>query len=1098
MKKLLHFCIVLLLSITAAAQTDGLSYQAIIIDPNPQELPGVDATNNILVNAQVAFRFTIIDANGAVEYQEIQDTTTNGYGMVNLTIGQGTPQTGLFTEIFWNGTKKDLQVEINLDGNFSELSYQRLLFVPYALHRDIIATGFLDVAGNVSFGSNLTVDGTTNLNNTLSVNNASQTLLSGSLTVDGVTRLNNALSVTNDSPTTLTGNLLVFGATNLLDILEVEGNTLLRRELKVDGKTTLFDSLDVNNLSPTQLTGTLRVDGITDFESDVNINQGGDLNVSGSLNIEGATTFDGDLTVNGVTNLNSDLNVNNASPTNLSGTLVVDGATQFQDTFQVLGTTNLESSLDVNNQGETNLSGTLEVQQETNLNNSLNVNNGSPTVLSGTLNVDGLIGFGNDVTIEGVTNLNNALNVNNGAATNLSGTLDVLQATQLDNALNVAEQTTLQSTLDVLNGSATSLTGDLTVTGATVLNNTLDVTNASATNLTGTLNVDGVTDLNNDLNVTNSGNTNLSGTLEVDGVSTLNNGLKVINGSGTVLTGTLSVDEGAFFNNVVEVLNGSATTLTGVLDVTGATTLANSLDVTNGSATGLSGSLTVDGATNLNNTLTVTGATQINNDLTVTGIASLGSINTNGINVVADNPNYLATFQNTNNGNGDGIIIKLGRNHGAYTGVPNQVFPLTNSDGFLELSPIAAVGSLSSTLTTLTNKLTTTAPGGTSLTPQEVLDLVPASFFAGSIAGIGNGIIDYINSVDIPGTSTDILPVRFPAVTVPQTELLPRTVITPTVTVPVIGLEIPGVTIPRIVLPQIPIIPEFTLVPEIPNIPLTGLTIDIPTTNVGVVPESLTKENEYVTFQDKDGRWVGAIRAQSTEDFANNTILDPVYVLNVAAGFVGVDVADGIATGIAEISNIVDLYNKIGVEYASGNGDYAEWLQRENFSEYITAGDIVGVKGGKITKDITNAEQIMVVSHRPIILGNAPDKNKTHIGNNVAFMGQVPVKVLGPVRTGDFIVASTSIKGYGVAISQKDMTANDFKFAVGRSWDENLLEGPKMINTVVGVHNGDWASIITKLKEKQQHYEVKYKALEKQVELLDQKADDVLYSSQKN
>ena len=107
-------------------------------------------------------------------------------------------------------------------------------------------------------------------------------------------------------------------------------------------------------------------------------------------------------------------------------------------------------------------------------------------------------------------------------------------------------------------------------------------------------------------------------------------------------------------------------------------------------------------------------------------------------------------------------------------------------------------------------------------------------------------------------------------------------------------------------------------------------------------------------------------------------------------------------------------------------------------------------------------------------------------------MGQVPVKIVGPVKTGDFIVATTAIKGYGKAVSPNNMTADYFKRAVGRSWDENLNEGPKMVNTVVGVHNGDWANIITKLKDKQDAYQTKYEVLEKQVELLDKKANKAL------
>lgn len=1085
MKNIITLSLLFIATLTTLAQTDGLSYQAIIIDPNPQELPGVDGASNILINADVTFRFTVLNENGAVEYQEVQNTTTSAFGMVNLTIGQGIPEAGLFTEIFWDGKKKDLKVEISIEGNFKELSYQRLLFVPYAFHRDVIATGFLDVTGLTTLGSDLTVDGITNLNSSLTVENNSSTLLTGSLTVDNFTRLNNTLTVANESPTDLTGTLIVSGVTVLGDVLEVQGDTHLLRELKVDGKTTLFDSLDVLNESPTQLTGSLRVDGITNFESDVNINQGGDLNVSGDLNIEGATTFDGNLTVNGNTNLNQELNVNNASPTNLSGTLVVEGETQFHDNLQVLGTTNLENSLDVNNASPTNLSGTLTVQQETNLNNGLNVNNGSPTVLTGTLNVDGIIGFGNDVTIEGVTNLNNTLNVNNGASTTLSGTLDVIQATQLNNTLTVEGATTLENSLDVLNGSATNLTGTLNVDGVTTLQNTLDVLNGSASNLSGRLTVDGETTLNNSLTVANNSRTDLSGTLEVAGETTIEGGLKVSNGSGTLLSGTLSVDQGAFFNNVLEVLNGSATTLTGTLGVTQATTLNNSLTVSNASPTNLSGALTVDGITNINNTLTIEGTTLINNDLTVTGITALGAINTTSINVIADEPGFIATFQNNNNGNGDGIVIKLGRTHGAYAGPNVPVGAQVNGQGFLNI-PQTIPGLFQSGINTTKGLLASN--GAATLAPQDLLNLVPLNFVAGAFVGVGNGVFDLIN--------TQLsLPVNFPAITIPNTQLLPSTTITNSVTVPIIGLTIPGVTIPEVRLPQINLSPSFTLLPAIPNINISGLpTLSIPTTNIDNVDNTLSKENEYVTFQDKDGRWTGAIRAQSVSDFKDNTIFDDIYALNVLAGFVGVDVLDGLATGGTEIANLVDAYNKIGVEYASGNGDYAEWLERENFSEYITAGDIVAIKGGKITKDLTSAEQVMVVSHRPIILGNSPEKDKAHFGNNIAFMGQVPVKVLGPVHTGDFIVASKQISGYGLAVHPKSMTPQDFKTAVGRSWDENLNEGPKMINTVVGVHNGDWAGIITKIKEKQLQYEEKYKTLEAQVEILDKKADDVLFN----
>ena len=46
------------------------------------------------------------------------------------------------------------------------------------------------------------------------------------------------------------------------------------------------------------------------------------------------------------------------------------------------------------------------------------------------------------------------------------------------------------------------------------------------------------------------------------------------------------------------------------------------------------------------------------------------------------------------------------------------------------------------------------------------------------------------------------------------------------------------------------------------------------------------------------------------------------------------------------------------------------------------------------------------------------------------------------------------------------MTIEDFKMTIGRSWDENLKKGPKMVNTVVGVHNGDYFKILQKYEQK--------------------------------
>ncbi len=190
MKK--HFLLALILApCIASAQTDGISYQAVIVSQEATEIPGVDITNAYLAGTDLTLRFTITDAEGATTYQETQATTTDAFGMVNVTIGQGEP-TGesamAFDRIDWNGTPKDLVVEVATNGGeFNAFSDQPLLFVPYAFHRNITATGSLIVDGPTALHSNVTIDGTTDLN--------------GLLFVDGGTYLNNSLDV--DGPVTV-------------------------------------------------------------------------------------------------------------------------------------------------------------------------------------------------------------------------------------------------------------------------------------------------------------------------------------------------------------------------------------------------------------------------------------------------------------------------------------------------------------------------------------------------------------------------------------------------------------------------------------------------------------------------------------------------------------------------------------------------------------------------------------------------------------------------------------------------------------------------------------------------------------------------------
>ena len=689
------------------AQTDGLNYQAVIIDPDPEEIPGIDVTGNILPNKEINVRFTISGSTGITEYQEVHTTKTDEYGMINLVIGKGNSVTGKFTEIYWDGSTKNLKVEINLDGTYSDLSDQELLFVPYAYHRDIIASQDLSVDGN--------------------------SLLKGNLNIN--------------------------------------------QELNVDGNSLIKGNLDVNN----------------------------DLNVGGN--------------------------------TKLSGELTVE-----------------------------------------------------------------------------------------------------------DNTL-------LSSKLTVANQSLSDLSGDLKVAGTATISKSLSV------------------------------------------------------------------------------LDSSSTTLTGSLDVSGDASFM--------------GDVNFDGDLKLKNTIFIE----------------------------SDNDNFLATFNNSSGGDGDGLLIKLGRTHSAWNGSGFISAPMPTTEPYKELLQ-------------LIRDIIDGKKNPTEITPLDIVKASPDAMLVAAAQDITNRITSEINKV-------------MPKVNIPKIEV-PK-IQSPEVNLPGLRVSVAGVTYTvtngfRLIGRQT-IYPGETLFeggdvpPDIPQISIPGLPklpeINIITQNVN---NSLNNNNEYIRFEDKDGRRMGTIQAENLSEWRDNTFLNDVYMLDLIAGFIGVDPLQAIIGANAAISNLLYDYNRIGVAYESGHGDYAEWLERDDHSEYLTAGDIVGVKAAKITKDLTDFEQVMVVSYKPIILGNIPDENKTHLGNNIAFMGQVPVKVIGPVSSGDYIVAHGEISGYGKAINPKEMKTENFKFAVGRSWDTNLNDGPKLINTVVGIHNGDWVKVMQKIESRQEKFEDRLNEFENKVDQLIEKS----------
>ena len=599
--------------------------------------------------------------------------------------------------------------------------------------------------------------------------------------------------------------------------------------------------------------------------------------------------------------------------------------------------------------------------------------------------------------------------------------------------------------------------------------------------------------------------------LNTTGGSTVNNGpFTVTNMSPSYLTGSLTVDKLTKLNDATQ----STSPTTGALVVTGGAGIGKNLNV--GGASAIAGNTTIGGS------LTVNGATVFSNQLNV-------------IQDVADGQ-YVASFTNTNNGNGDGIKIKLGK--------AKSVFVAPTIPELISASSQEQLKNLIRCDYPVADKITLLG----NLALESALDDIKA---IGVIAvGAGNYLISFINSqvglpFNISSPVNNALHLPYDFTTPINTNLgLPISIsgkINTALGLPNnIGLNISNglglpykildeTIIPAIDGPTIPAIPSFAIpalpsisIPAMPDLSLPAIpvidlsSIGVPSINISDLsfwgipdnicltdanPSPLNNANEFIRFTDKNDAKMGAIKAESVTNWATNYLFNPSYLFKLRGALTSstVDKFHAKYHFKNEISTAITAFTKLGVEYSSGNGDYAEWLQRIDTKELITPGDIVAIKGGKITKDLQGAEQVMVVSHSPIVLGNLPSEssNLQFQGNSIAFMGQVPVKIIGPVSTGDFIIGQTATPGYGIAKHPNNMTIQDFKLAVGRSWESDLSDEPKMVNTLVGIVNGDYLKILKGFENKFEDADSKLKETELRLKKLEEKVDQLLNKAKK-
>lgn len=240
---------------------------------------------------------------------------------------------------------------------------------------------------------------------------------------------------------------------------------------------------------------------------------------------------------------------------------------------------------------------------------------------------------------------------------------------------------------------------------------------------------------------------------------------------------------------------------------------------------------------------------------------------------------------------------------------------------------------------------------------------------------------------------------------------------------------------------------------------------------------STSNDNNFVSFWNNKGMQ-GRIEGENFVDWLADPCVimrDAYMIATVAADVTAfamapVEPASCVAFTAETVFNAIMVANELanlGVTYESSSGDYAEWLAKADVNESFEPGEIVGILNGRISKYTLNADQLSCISLAPVVLGKMPPKDQEYGFEKVAFIGQVPVKVIGIVRPGDYIIPSGLNNGTGIAVAPELMTIDEYLNVVGRAWSGSDNEGLKFINTAIGFDNHEIVKILQLQEQKE-------------------------------